>query len=156
MNKADLIAGLRDDAADAKSIAANPPAGWFAFGTHVDTPGPLEFYGEEFTEDGLPMWERPVVTPTEADREVGLKVLDEWSKRKTTPETARTPNDDQIVDAFIAAGFRRATQPEQVTEARAVDIANRAQEVTGRSIWPSTVRAVLEAAAAVTPEREKR
>lgn len=35
-----------------------PPEGWFAFGTHVDDPRPLEF-SEEVGEDLLPLWERP-------------------------------------------------------------------------------------------------
>jgi hypothetical protein len=35
-----------------------PPEGWFAFGTHVDTPGPLEF-SDETDEAGMPLWERP-------------------------------------------------------------------------------------------------
>lgn len=38
---------------------AKPPRGWFAFGTHVDIPGPLVF-SEETDEAGMPLWERPV------------------------------------------------------------------------------------------------
>lgn len=36
---------------------ATPPAGWFTFGTHVDRPVTLEFWGHD--ESGLPIWERP-------------------------------------------------------------------------------------------------
>ena len=35
-----------------------PPVGWFAFGTHIDRPGPLEF-SVELDETGMPLWERP-------------------------------------------------------------------------------------------------
>jgi hypothetical protein len=42
-----------------------PPEGWFIFGTHVDTPGPLEF-SEELDEGGLPRWERPVASGDES------------------------------------------------------------------------------------------
>jgi hypothetical protein len=41
------------------------------------------------------------------------------------------------------------TAPDE-REALYVDIANRAQEITGRGIWPSTVKAVLEVAASVS------
>lgn len=38
-------------------MKVQPPAGWYVFGTHVDSPdAPLDFYGED--EDGMPMWER--------------------------------------------------------------------------------------------------
>lgn len=37
----------------------DPPPGWDVFGTHADGDEPLEFWGEEHTEDGLPVWERP-------------------------------------------------------------------------------------------------
>jgi len=48
---------------------------------------------------------------------------------------------DTTVDVSAAAPDER--------EALYVDIANRAQEITGRGIWPSTVKAVLEVAASV-------
>lgn len=43
------------------SWQVSPPDGWFTFGSHagVDFIGRLEFWGEEFSEDGLPIWERP-------------------------------------------------------------------------------------------------
>jgi len=41
------------------------PGGWFPFGTHVNYSGPVEFYGECYSDDGLPLWERP--TPTHVD-----------------------------------------------------------------------------------------
>ena len=41
-------------------LGANPPAGWFAFGSHVESDAALEFYGAEFSHDGMPLWERPV------------------------------------------------------------------------------------------------
>ena len=34
------------------------PDGWFPFGTHVDDPRTLQFWGED--ETGMPIWERPV------------------------------------------------------------------------------------------------
>lgn len=37
-----------------------PPHGWRTFGSHLERPGQLEFWGEEFSNDGLPLWERPV------------------------------------------------------------------------------------------------
>ena len=43
----------------------DPPTGWFTFGHHMDTsdvPG-MEFWGNEFSDDGLPIWERPVPAP---------------------------------------------------------------------------------------------
>lgn len=43
-----------------QQMKASPPAGWFNFGTHIDRDGSLEFWGEEFAEDGLPIWERPI------------------------------------------------------------------------------------------------
>ena len=44
-------------------LFVNPPAGWFVFGTHVEkdsAPNGLEFYGEEYSNDSLPLWERPL------------------------------------------------------------------------------------------------
>jgi len=49
---------------------------------------------------------------------------------------------DSTTDVSAAAPDER--------EALYVDIANRAQEITGRGIWPSTVKAVLEVAASVS------
>lgn len=37
---------------------ASPPAGWFPFGTHLDTPVQLEWWGTG--DDLMPLWERPV------------------------------------------------------------------------------------------------
>ncbi|MEQ6898994.1 hypothetical protein [Microbacterium sp. KR10-403] len=45
---------------------------------------------------------------------------------------------------FVAGALWQATH--EPSKAECVDIANRAQAETGRSIWPSTVRAVLSAA----------
>lgn len=39
-------------------VFASPPPGWSVFGSHVDDPGPLEFWGEHLSNDGLPVWER--------------------------------------------------------------------------------------------------
>lgn len=47
---------------------ATAPPGWFVFGTHVDTPGRLEFSAEQ-DEGGMPKWERPVSEPTEEEAE---------------------------------------------------------------------------------------
>lgn len=49
-----------------------PPPGWFTFGTHLDFPDvPLQF-SKETGEDGLPLWERPVITvQEEIDRSRG-------------------------------------------------------------------------------------
>lgn len=46
-----------------RRMKADPPAGWFNFGTHIDQDVTLEFYGQEFAEDGMPIWERPVHVP---------------------------------------------------------------------------------------------
>lgn len=43
------------------NISVHPPPGWFTFGTHIEEDVKLEFYGAQYTEDGLPLWERPVV-----------------------------------------------------------------------------------------------
>lgn len=45
---------------------ASPPPGWFPFGPHPDIPLdiPLEFWGEGL--DGLPIWQRPQITPPPA------------------------------------------------------------------------------------------
>lgn len=44
---------------NAPSGYQEPPAGWEAFGSHVDRPGVvLEFSAEVGEEDGLPLWER--------------------------------------------------------------------------------------------------
>lgn len=40
----------------------NPPPGWFIFGIHVDQDVKLEFWGAEHSDDGMPIWERPVAT----------------------------------------------------------------------------------------------
>lgn len=42
-----------------KQAELAPPPGWSVFGTHVDSPVALEFYGEALTAGGMPMWERP-------------------------------------------------------------------------------------------------
>ena len=42
-----------------KQLEVSPPPGWHVFGTHLDVDTELDFYGEEFTEDGMPLWERP-------------------------------------------------------------------------------------------------
>lgn len=55
----------------------------------------------------------------------------------------------------VEAALSRAVQGEPA-DAECVEIANRAQAVTGRSIWPSTVREVLRAAAAVREEGQGR
>lgn len=61
-----------------KRIELTPPPGWFMFGTHVDDPTPLEFYGSEFTESGMPMWERPAQAESEW---VYLARGDGWDRR---------------------------------------------------------------------------
>lgn len=38
---------------------ANPPAGWFTFGTHIDKPNvELRFWGVD--DGGMPIWEQPI------------------------------------------------------------------------------------------------
>lgn len=43
----------------------DPPPGWSTFGAHafMDEVPALEFWGEEYGGDGLPIWERPVQAP---------------------------------------------------------------------------------------------
>lgn len=43
----------------------DPPGGWSVFGTHVYTTSRLEFWGSEWSDDGMPIWERPI--PDEAE-----------------------------------------------------------------------------------------
>jgi len=38
-----------------------PPAGWSTFGTNLDHKGGIEFSTETDPDDGMPLWERPVV-----------------------------------------------------------------------------------------------
>ena len=49
----------------------DPPPGWSTFGAHafMDEVPALEFWGEEYGGDGLPIWERPVPAP---DADVAL------------------------------------------------------------------------------------
>lgn len=54
-------------------------------------------------------------------------------------------------DALEPAVEPAVARPTELTPAEVVDIANRAQEETGRSVWPSTVRAVLAAWREVRP-----
>lgn len=42
------------------SALLDPPAGWYLFGAHVGQDVDLEFWGEQYSEDGMPMWERPI------------------------------------------------------------------------------------------------
>ena len=51
----------------------DPPPGWFAFGTHIDTPGPLDFWGAD--DGGMPIWERPAQQAPAVDREALVKLL---------------------------------------------------------------------------------
>lgn len=64
----------------------DPPPGWYQFGTHVDNPAPLEFWGEQYSTDGLPIWERPApivpsilraVAQAEKDKKI-LAEYDNW------------------------------------------------------------------------------
>lgn len=51
-----------------RGFETSPPEGWDVFGAHVDPLAEgesLEFYGETWTEDGLPLWER--VVPAQGD-----------------------------------------------------------------------------------------
>lgn len=58
------------------------------------------------------------------------------------------PIDVEMLAEWLVPTVLAARPEPPVTDAECVDIANRAQAETGRSIWPSTVRAVLEAARA--------
>ena len=52
----------------------DPPTGWSTFGAHafMDEVPALEFWGEEYGGDGLPIWERPVPAP-DADQLSGIR-----------------------------------------------------------------------------------
>ena len=52
----------------------DPPPGWSTFGAHafMDEVPALEFWGEEYGGDGLPIWERPVPAP-DADQLSGIR-----------------------------------------------------------------------------------
>ena len=54
----------------------DPPPGWSTFGAHAfmsEVPA-LEFWGEEYGGDGLPIWERPVPAP---DADVAERIATE-------------------------------------------------------------------------------
>lgn len=42
-----------------EQMSINPPVGWFPYGTYSNMP--LEYYGEQFSTDGTPLWERPIL-----------------------------------------------------------------------------------------------
>lgn len=52
------LIGYRTEYEALQRQVANPPAGWFTFGHHVDDPEDrqLEFWGDQH---GIPLWERP-------------------------------------------------------------------------------------------------
>ena len=54
----------------------DPPPGWSTFGAHafMDEVPALEFWGEEYGGDGLPIWERPVPAP---DADVAERIATE-------------------------------------------------------------------------------
>ena len=54
----------------------DPPPGWSTFGAHafMDEVPALEFWGEEYGGDGLPIWERPVPAP---DADVAERIAQE-------------------------------------------------------------------------------
>lgn len=53
----DRLCDALEAAQQAPTWHLTPPPGWFVFGTHIDSPGPLEFWGED--GGGMPIWERP-------------------------------------------------------------------------------------------------
>ena len=60
----------------------DPPPGWSTFGAHAfmdELPG-LEFWGEEYGGDGLPIWERPVPAP---DADVVERIARAWDEGYT-------------------------------------------------------------------------
>ena len=63
MAQAPAAAGLLTPAGAAWHT--DPPPGWSTFGAHafMDEVPALEFWGEEYGGDGLPIWERPVQAP---------------------------------------------------------------------------------------------
>lgn len=56
-------------------IELDPAPGWFQFGTHLDETKVgevrLEFWGEEHSDDGMPMWERPIEDEVKWEYTVG-------------------------------------------------------------------------------------
>ena len=88
--------------------------------------------------------------PSEADREAIIDaLLDElgWEWNEVPEEHIVSSREilGDMADRVLAVIAARQTTHEP-SEAECVDIANRAQAVTGRSVWPSTVRAILTAA----------
>lgn len=57
----------------------DPPPGWSTFGAHafMDEVPALEFWGEEYGGDGLPIWERPVPAP---DADVAERIARAWDE----------------------------------------------------------------------------
>lgn len=90
-----------------KRIEASPPDGWFVFGTHVDVPVQLEFYGEQFTEDLMPMWERP--RPQEVPDDERDALIDDLSATVNWLKRTRNFIDADRVMRAIAA-LRRGPQ----------------------------------------------
>jgi hypothetical protein len=54
----EFIRVLREEMSLLRQQFASPPPGWEPFGTNIDYPGPVEFWGNEH---GLPIWERRVI-----------------------------------------------------------------------------------------------
>ena len=57
----------------------DPPPGWSTFGAHafMDEAPALEFWGEEYGGDGLPIWERPVPA---RDADVAERIAQAWDE----------------------------------------------------------------------------
>ena len=85
-------------------------------------------------------------TPAEQDG----AVRDHLIRMGWTPPAEAQATCNKATDAPHVQGS--VAQAQGGGELDYTDIANRAQEVTGRSIWPSTVKAVLEAAGSPAPD----
>ena len=104
---------------------ADPPEGWYFFGTHTN--GGLDgiklIFSEQVGEDGLPVWERLEVDETALRRKVGDEIERE---RRALPDPVPHP---------LGAGWERRADDCSWAMARARDVA-----VYGLGDWSYAVR----------------
>lgn len=79
MNAEQRAAAYQESYEDLSRALANPPAGWFPFGHHVDRPDVtrLEWWGTG--ADGMPLWERPAIDLSQRVT-VGEEDADQWCR----------------------------------------------------------------------------
>jgi hypothetical protein len=119
-----------------------PPDGWFPFGSHAPYPWVRVEFSEETDDAGISLWERPLQgEPTAEMHEHDLDHMLICRRCGNALSVREIIDGKQTCTPAVPQG--------EPSDAEVVEIANRAQVETGRSIWPSTVRAVLRAAGEV-------